>query len=148
MPSPVFTGAPQAVKGAVKAENVTLTGFSSRGAVVQQMQISFERTMNMIYEVGSNDVYYVGDRRRGQIQGSRVVAGAGSFKEMINKYGDLCNAASNTLTLKGTGCGPGAGSVEYECVGVVLTSIGATVSAQDIVVTENIGFQFVEMNYN
>lgn len=150
MPSPVFGGDPQAVKGAIKAEHVKLTGFGSRGAVVQQMQISFERSMNMIYEIGSNDVYFVGDRRRGTIQGSRVVAGSGDFKKMIEKYGDMCKANSNNLSLEaqsGSCAGGGGGTLTYNCKGVVLTTIGASVTAQDIVITENVGFQFVELNY-
>ena len=153
MPGPVFQGKPQQVNGVIRAEDVTLTGFGSAGAVVQQLQISFERTMNMLYEIGSNNVYYVGDRRRGQIQGSRVVAGASSFRDMIEKYGDLCKAKTNSLTLTAStaGCGGGVGvirPIEYDCKGVVLTSIGALVTAQDIVITENIGFQFVELDYN
>ena len=145
MPSPVFSGQPQSVQGAVKAEHVKLRGFGSKGAVVQQMQINFERTMNLIYEIGSNDVYYVGDRRRGQIQGTRVVASATSFKAMVEKYNDMCNARSNTMTLEAGSCdGPGA---TYVCKGVILTSIGASVTANDVVVTENMGFTFVEMDY-
>lgn len=152
MAGPVFGGTPQAVKGVIKADDVKLTGFGSDGAVVQQLQISFERSMNMLYEIGSSNVYYVGDRRKGQIQGSRVVAGSGSFRALIQKYGNICDAKTNSLTLTAStaGCGVGVGvlaPIEYDCQGVVLTSIGASVTAQDIVITENIGFQFVEMNY-
>jgi hypothetical protein len=108
--------------------------------------------MNMLYEIGSPDVYYVGDRRRGTIQASRVVAGAQDFKNMIGNYGDLCKAHTNTMTISAgiaTGtCGPANNStVEYKCNGVVLVNLGASVTAQEIVVTESVGFQFVELEY-
>jgi len=150
MAAPVFGGAPQAVSGVIKAEHVRLTGFGGAGAVVQQLQIQFERSMNLLYEIGSQNVYYVGDRRRGTIQGSRIVAGSGNFRAMITKYGDMCRANTNTLTLKaesGACGGGGGGNVTYDCKGVVLTSIGASVTAQDIVITESVGFQFVELEY-
>lgn len=148
MAAPVFGGDKQQVKGAIKAEHVKLEGFGSRGAVVQQIQISFERTMNMIYEIGSNDVYYVGDRRRGSIQGNRVVAGSGDFKAMIDTYSDMCEPELLTLKAESNGCGgAGGGNVTYDCQDTVLISIGASVTAQDIVITENVGFQFAELDY-
>jgi len=39
------------------------------------------------------------------------------------------------------------GAVKYKAEGVVLTSVGASVTAQDIVITESLGFQFVELQY-
>jgi len=59
MPTPVFGGGSQAVTGVLKAENVKLTGWGGKGAIVQQVQLSFERTMNMLYEIGSQNVYFL-----------------------------------------------------------------------------------------
>lgn len=152
MANPVFGAdtSPQTVAGVVRAENVELSfGGYAKGAVMQQMQIQFERSMNMLYEIGSNNVYFVGDRRRGTLNGTRMVAGSGSFADLINKFGNMCNASSNTLTLSATqaGCADNKGTVSYILEGVVLTSIGASVTAQDIVITESVGFMFVEMKY-
>lgn len=149
MAGPVFGGNPQTVNGVLKAENVKMSGFGDKGAIVQQIQMNFQRTMNMLYEIGSNAVYFIGDRRRGEIQASRVVGGSADFGALIDKYGNMCNAAQNTLKLEATssGCAGMKGNVTYEAKGVVLTSVGATVSAQDIVINENLGFQFVELDY-
>lgn len=156
----VFQGNSQGIGGAIKAEHVKLsgTGFASgTGAVVQQLQIQFERSMNMLYEIGSQNVYYVGDRRRGTIQGSRIVAGSGDFKTMIATYGDMCKAHENDMEIRAeadlcavAGRGvllPNVANVNYNCKGVVLVNIGASVTAQDIVITESVGFQFVELEY-
>ena len=73
MPS-VFQGTSQGLNGVIRAEDVTLTfpgvggAGGAAGALVQQAQLNCERTVNMIYEIGSNKVYYVGDRRRGTAQ--------------------------------------------------------------------------------
>ena len=151
----VFQGNSQSVGGAVKAEHVKLTGSgfaSGKGAVVQQLQIQFERSMNMLYEIGSQNVYYVGDRRRGTVQGSRVVAGSGDFKTMIATYWDMCKANTNNMEIRAdssNACASAAAvsSVKYDCKGVVLVNIGASVTEQDIVITESVGFQFVELEY-
>lgn len=149
MPTPVFGGGSQAVSGVLKAENVKLTGWGGPGAIVQQVQVSFERTMNMLYEIGSQNVYFVGDRRRGTIQAQRIVGGSANFGALISKYGEMCNASTNTLKLDATqdGCVGMKGAVKYTAEGVVLTSVGASVTAQDIVITESLGFQFVELQY-
>lgn len=148
MPAPVFGGTAQTVAGAVTAENVTLTGFGD-SAGVQQMQISFERSLNMLYEIGTTNVYYVGDRRKGQVQCSRVVVGASGFAALVDTYGPLCNTEPLELSVRGeNGCAGGGGeTLTYTAQGVVLMSIGASVTAQDIVVTENMSFQFAEMDY-
>jgi hypothetical protein len=151
----VFSGNVQTVNGVIKAENVALT-FNNEltiGAVVQQAQWSCERTVNMLYEIGTQNVYYVGDRRRGTSQFSRVVAGSKNFKSAVVKYGDLCNAGENTMKLAAgsnncTAGGVGGGTVSYLLLNVTLTNLGASVAANDIVVTENMGFMFADMEYD
>jgi hypothetical protein len=152
MPS-VFSGNTQTINGVIRAEDVVLTfgGGDSKGAIIQQAEWSLERSVNMLYEVGSQNVYYVGDRRKGQGRFSRVVGGAKNFKTMVTKFGKLCDAKTNFLNLSvgASSCGPGGGGgkVTYKLLGVTLTSIGASVTANDIVVTENMGLMFVDMEY-
>lgn len=157
MPS-VFAGAAggaQSVQGVIKAEDVKLkiNGADAIGAIVQQAQWSIERTVNMLYEVGTQNVYYVGDRRRGTAQFNRVVGGARDFKAIVSAYGDLCNANTNTLGLvagaQGAAVGAcnAAGSVTYNLLGVTLQNLGASVTANDIIVTESMSFMFVDMEY-
>ena len=153
-------GAPQTILGVIKAEDVNLkfNGAPAVGAIVQEAQWSLDRTVNMLYEVGTQNVYYVGDRRKGQAKFTRVVGGSKDFKLAVGFYGDLCKSASNSLTLEvgasscaavppGGGAPVGGGTITYKLLGVTLTSIGASVTANDIVVTENMGFMFVDMEY-
>ena len=152
MPS-VFQGKSQALNGVIREEDVTLqfpgAAGGSDGALVQQAQLTCERTVNMIYEIGSSKVYYVGDRRRGTAQFSRVVGGSSTFKNMISQFGDICKATNNHIDMKvgATSCGGTKGEMNYKMMSATLNSLGASVTAQDIVVTESMGFMFVDLEY-
>jgi hypothetical protein len=152
MPS-VFQGTGQKLNGVIRAEDVTLefpgAAGGSDGALVQQAQLTCERTVNMIYEIGSSKVYYVGDRRRGTAQFSRVVGGSNTFKNMIQQFGDICKADKNDINMKvgASSCGATKGTMDYKMISATLNSLGASVTAQDIVVTESMGFMFVDLEY-
>jgi hypothetical protein len=152
MPS-VFQGTSQKLNGVIRAEDVTLefpgAAGGADGALVQQAQLTCERTVNMIYEIGSPKVYYVGDRRRGTAQFSRVVGGSATFKNMIQQFGDICKADQNDINMKvgALSCGGTKGEMNYKMLSATLNSLGASVTAQDIVVTESMGFMFVDLEY-
>jgi hypothetical protein len=150
----IYSGNSQSLQGVIRAEDVYLTfpGLAKGdvGALVQQAQITCERSLNMLYEIGSPAVYYVGDRRRGTAQFSRVVGGSKNFKEMIAQFGNICKAKDNHIELEvgGTVCAATGEGVKYKMLSATLNTIGASVTAQDIVVTENMGFMFVDLEYN
>jgi hypothetical protein len=141
-------GKNQEHKGTFRAEDLKMTfaGGSGDGALVQQANFTVNRTVNFMYEIGSNNIYYVGNRRQGQAQLVRVVGGSGTFKTMVTKYGDMCNPAD--LVLEGNGgCGGVTVNVSYTLKKATLTSIGASVTAQEIVINENLGFICSDIEY-
>lgn len=153
---PSAFGAPdQTVQGVIRAEDVKLvfgTSGSGTGALVQQAQLTCQRTVNMIYEIGSSNVYYVGDRRNGQAQFSRIVGGSADFKTLVKDYGNLCDPKPLKMTVGvgGSGGGPKCnlgGGVTYTMIDATLNSLGASVTAQEIVVTETMGFIFADLDY-
>lgn len=142
-------GKTQDHKGTFRAEDLKMTfaGGSGEGALVQQANFTVNRTVNFLYEIGSNNIYYVGNRRQGQAQLVRVVGGASNFKTMVTKYGDMCQPAD--LNLQGSGgCGGVSSNVTYVLKKATLTSIGASVTAQEIIVNENLGFICSDIEYN
>lgn len=156
MPTSVFAGKngkTQNLNGVIRAEDVFLTfpglAKGEQGALVQQAQINCERTVNMLYEIGTPAVYYVGDRRRGTAQFNRVVGGSNTFKGLIKTFGNICDAKDNHIELSvgGTQCAGTAEGMNYKMISATLTSLGASVSANDIVVTETMGFMFVDLEY-
>lgn len=143
---PASFGNKQTHVGSFRAEDLTLTLGGQQAVLVQQVQFTCNRTVNMLYEIGSNNVYYVGNRRQGQCQMSRVVGGNSSMRQLITKFGDMCKP--DILELKATGSGGGKCSQAkrtYRMLDATLTSIGASITAQEIVLTENLGFIFSDL---
>lgn len=145
-------GKDQTFGGAFKAEDVTLTwqgGGAKEGALVQQAEWRCQRQIQTIYEIGSTAVYYVGNRRQGTATFSRIVTGSDVFKVFARDFGDICNPKDIALNAAQAGCGPNvkAGQVKYTLVKSLLTELGASVTADRVVITENMGFQFVDMYY-
>lgn len=137
-------GQEQQQVGVVTAEDVTLTVAGEDAAVAQQLQFTLNRTVNLLYEIGTVKTYYVGNRRQGQGQLNRVVAGAGGFGAIVSTLGNMC--APDEISLQGTACKGGGNSV-YRLTNVTLTSLGASVTAQDIIITESLGFIFLDIDY-
>lgn len=163
----IFEKRDQGIGGAFTAEDCSLAfgTKSSSGAIVQRVNFSIERPINFVYEIGAADgpqyVYYVGGRRRGQAQFERVVGGSNAFKDFVDNYGPLCDKPGDpiVLTAKG-GCqiaagegadadgGPKLGQqVKYTLKTPKITTLGASVSAQDIVIMESVGMVFLDLLY-
>ena len=138
----VFDSKTQAHKGSFRAEDLKMTfaGQDGDGMLVQQAQFTVTRTVNMMYEIGSNNVYYVGDRKNGQAQLNRVVGGSANFRTLVTNYANLCTPKDLTLTAAGGCGGVGGAGVTYNLKFATLTSIGGSVQAEQIIVNENLGF--------
>lgn len=139
-------GKDQLHKQSFRAEDVELDlgGITGDGALVQSVQFTCNRTVNFLYEIGSANVYYVGNRRQGQCQCTRVVGGTATFKTLLTKYGDMCKPQDLTIKAK-AGCGSGQ-AVTYKLKFATLNSIGASVTAQEIVINEQLGFVFADID--
>lgn len=123
------------------------------GALVQQAQWSCQRTVSFLYEIGSTNVYYVGNRRQGQAQFTRVVAGSRSFKDLVTTFGNLCKPQDLILDARQAACNQKdnaaavEGGVSYTLKDATLTQVGGSVSANDIVVNEQLAFMFADLAY-
>lgn len=142
----------QAFNGAFCADKVQLRfgkKGAEKGAMVQSAQWQCQRTVNMLYEIGSSATYYVGNRRQGTAQLTRVVTGSAVFKQLIEDYGDICTPLPLIIDTSTAACGGGvaAGGVKYTLEFATLTSVGASVTAQDVVVNEQLGFMFTDLSY-
>jgi len=140
-------GTEQLHKGSFRAEDLKIDlGGTTEGLLVQQVQFTLNRTVNMLYEVGSSNVYYVGNRRQGQCQMSRVVGGTASMTALIQKFGNMCRPDQLKLSATGGGGGKCAGKRTYLMKNATLTSIGVSVTAQEVVLTENLAFIFADLD--
>lgn len=142
MPSPF--GAEQKHNGSFRADDVEIDfgGVGGPGGLAQSVQFTCNRTVNFLYELGSSNVYYVGNRRQGQAQCVKVVGGSA---DIIGQYGDMCAPKDLTMKARG-GCGGVVGGKTYKLKYAVLNSVGASVTAQEIVINEQLGFVFSDLD--
>jgi hypothetical protein len=154
---PIFENKLQTPGGAFTAENCVLTGSGlGDGAVVQRVNFTIQRPINFIYEISggtAQNVYYVGGRRQGQATFERVVGGSNSFLALVQNYGPLCEDKGEDIVLQAkggcqlNGTGLGSEGVQYTLIKPRITQLGASVSAQDIVIMENVGMVFLDLDY-
>lgn len=136
-----FGGTSQDWGGSFRAQDVEMSGFGGPKSLAQSVQFTCNRTVNFLYEIGGSNVYYVGDRRQGQCQATKVVGG----QNVAAQYGDLCAPQELTMNAKG-GCGGAAGGRKFILKFAVLNSMGASTTAQDVVITEQMGFVFADLD--
>lgn len=128
------------------------------GMLTQNIQINYQQQINRLYEVGSNSTYFVGGRTQGQLAIGRVIGPRGVQVAFYTKYGNMCNARDNTINFSSSGdCSTGAsvasGSIgaadgtgaKYTMKFCVITNIGISVGAQDMIVNENLQLLFVSL---
>lgn len=155
MAGSVFTpigGADQYHAGTFRAEDVLLTWASNNnleGCLVQEAQWRCARQVSILYEIGSPAVYYVGNRRSGTAQLRRVVGGRDTFAQMARDFGDICNPENLIIDARQRPCGENltGGGVSYTCVDATLNELGGSVTAEGVVISENMSFVFVDLYY-
>jgi hypothetical protein len=115
------------------------------GLLVQQMNFNYQQMVQMLFEVGESNIYYVGGHAQGQVQMSRIVGPGKALGSFFTKYGDICQPGACMFEAQG-GCGNAEGGVTYRLEHCILNQVGAGVTAQEIVITENIGMMFANLD--
>lgn len=141
-------GSNQTWNGSFKADllKVNFNGVTA-GMLVQNMQFNFTQQVQMLFEVGSEKVYYVGGRAQGTASVSRIVGPGQALVALFTAYGNICTPKDISFDAEG-GCGGASGKIRYRLKSAVLTSVGAAVDAQQIVISEQLQFMFVDLVAN
>jgi hypothetical protein len=135
--------------GAFSADGaaVTFTNFGA-GLLVQNISYVYQQAITRLYEVGSSDIYLVAGRTQGQVTLARVLGPSVLMPAFYTQYGNVCNAAGNSLTFTAQmGCGSQGGG-QVQTVGInhaVISQLGGSVSAQDMVINETLAMMFLYM---
>lgn len=142
MPS-VFAGG-QTYNGGFRADQLTLTfgGVDVSGFLVQNVQFSYTQQITMLYEIGSENVYYVGGRAQGTATLARVIGPAPLAAQFINQFNDLCEPQDINFDAS-NGCQ--GGGLQYTLEDAVLTTVSVSVTAQDVVINEQLQFIFIDL---
>jgi len=120
------------------------------GLLVQNMQANYTQQVTRLYEISSPTIYYVGGRTSGSAAVTRVVGPRKLASAFYSTYGDICNAASNTLNFSmTTGCGEASGArAAYTAHFVVIVSIGISIAAADMLINESLQMMFSSFLYS
>ncbi len=70
-----------------------------RGALVQQLQISYMRQITRVWELGSRDQFYIEGHVEGQGTLQQIVGPKGLVSSLLTNLSDICSATSRTLSL-------------------------------------------------
>jgi hypothetical protein len=140
------------------ASGATAAGeFLGVGMLTQQLSVQYSQAVTRLYEIGTNFTFLVAGRTQGQVTLARVLGPRSVQLSFYTKYGNVCNAATNNVNFetetgcqKGLGAGPtpSGGLATGHKFGVhnaVITSLGITVNAQDMMINEQITMMFVQM---
>jgi hypothetical protein len=126
------------------------TGNGLQGALVQQIAVSYRRQINRLYELGSDDTYYILGRTEGTAQMSNIVGPSSVVSEMLDALSDACKVSQNVLNIKAnpTICGTEAAvsNVNFSLEGCILSDISVTVSVQDFTVAQQASIMFSKLS--
>jgi len=148
MAQDVFGRTVAAFGGSFAADTARLTFSSvpSSGLLVQNINFQYSQNITRLYDLGDNKVYYVGGRTQGQLTIARVIGPRVLLAAFYKQYGDVCKARENTATFEmDRGC-EGA-TFSYTMKYCVITTIGVSAAAADMVINEQSTMMFSSMEY-
>ena len=159
MATPVFAKADSKLMGAFTANDAALVMSPAKlGALVQGINFTYSQNVMRLYEINWQkqdyaNVYYVAGRSQGQLGMNRIVGPNAAITALYSKYGDVCQASQNPLTLdlSAGNCAVGravANSLSYTLKFCVLTQVGLAVQAQDMLINENSALMFSGLDYS
>jgi len=137
--------------GAFSADGarITFAGFGA-GLLVQTLSYQYQQAISRLYEVGSADIYLVAGRTQGQVSMARVLGPKKILPAFYRKFGDVCLAGENNMKFSArTGCAGGgndAGALQQINIKhIVITSMGGSVNANDMIINEQLSMMFLFM---
>lgn len=145
----VFAGN-QVHNGGFRADQlkVQFGGQDVAGFLVQNIQFNYTQQVSMLYEIGSANVYYVGGRAQGQATLSRVIGPAPFSALFLCLYNDVCCPQDIGFDAS-AGCPQNNFASKppvYTLQDAVLTSIGVSVTSQDVVINEQLQFMYTNLD--
>ncbi len=134
-------------------------GVGGVGLLTQNAQVSYSQQITRLYEVGSNQTFFIAGRTQGQLSMSRILGPRPVQTAFYTTYGNVCNAANNNFSIvMNTNCGAsggsgssgatiggGLGSIAFLIKNVVIVSLGVSIAAQDMILNEQFQAMFVSL---
>lgn len=144
----LFTRTEVAFGGAMHAQfGLLVPNKGLTGVLMQNLTLQYAQQVTRLYEIGRTGqmsrVYYVSGRAQGTIGAAHVIGPGTVIKTFYDNFGDVCQAATNDIVINlGPNICEGTNRLAYRAKFCVLTQIGMSVAAQDMVVSENSQLMF------
>ena len=144
---------------------LSVAGTGVELGIVQNVQLSFAQSIARVFDVGNGNltgqvpVWYVGGRAQGQATIARILGPKNtSLCDFYSRMGNVCLPQDLTFSFS-AGCGnssyaqssggaavPAAGGkMSYTVKAAVITNVGITVGAQDMLINENVTLMFANL---
>lgn len=144
--------------GAMAADAAKLTfkglGNDGVGMLAQNINLSYTQQITKIYELGSNNVFYIAGRTQGQVQMARIVGQGSVQRQFYENYGNVCRVDQNNFVLSVSQNCPGSSFTgptqpsNFDVKQAVINSIGISIQSQDMVVNESVQMIFGSLELN
>lgn len=148
--------------GAFAADSSVVTVGTVKGArmLIQNIQVGYQQAVNQIFELGSNNRYYVVGRTNGNMSLARIVGPVKMNQDVLKMFGNVCegNPSEKSLTfdLGTSSCNAVAfqenivghqdGNVKIRADGCVATGVTYAIQAQDMLINENVTLMFGQLS--
>lgn len=139
---------------AADASKLIFNGNDGAGLLVQQLQIGYQQPVNPLFEVGSNNRYYVVGRTMGNMSMDRVYGPAALTDTILSQLGNVCAPGDKTLTLSlgNSSCtqttnGPiGAPAVTLIANACVASGVNYRTESQQMLLNEQVAVTFGQLS--
>jgi hypothetical protein len=152
-----FGGAFRAQRGIILSQVPGLDGI-----LMQNINISYNRPVQRIYELGIAgqpvNFYYIEGRPQGTMTVAHVIGPGKDMAKYYEQFGNVCKAGENTIALSLTPnmCLPGQGSqakipsMNIYATNCVLMAVGISTTADNLIINENsqLMFNTLKISYN
>jgi len=123
--------------------------------LVQSLQTSMQQPVTPLYEIGTNNRYYVVGKSTGTFTIAQILgfaaAGGKTVLDQIAEMADPCKVSTMTLTYPTSSCAAGGATaalgLTLNMSGVLVQSLQVTQQAQDNILTANVTGMFTDMTY-
>lgn len=151
MPQDIYSRQASQLAGVLASDQVRLQFTEGiLQTLAQQLRFSYAQSVNQIYELGSQNIYYVVGRTQGQGSIGKVAGATNSVCEIYEQYGDACRAKKNViqLSMENPDCTievdgePFANAAAFSLLYVVFVNVDFSIGAQDMLINENTSFRY------
>jgi len=133
--------------GAYKADDARLTIDEISDLLVQNITASYNQTVNRVFDMTDNRTYYIQGQAQGQGSIGSLIGPKSAGDIAYATLSDPCNKSTLTFNFAGAGCGESANaSAQRILKHVVLMGINDSINSQDMVLNEQLNFQFARMS--